>query len=89
MTGCAEGALTVWESTGWGHGRTLCAQAAGQRLPMGGGYTHTAEETATGGETKCMIPSVEKSDCAAREDIALAQAALGHGWGAGGRCRME
>ena len=41
VTGCAGGALTVWESPGWGHGRTLCAQAAGQRLPMGGGYTHT------------------------------------------------
>ncbi len=45
-------ALTVWESTGWGHGRTLCAQAAGQGLPMGGGHTHTAEETAPGGPTR-------------------------------------
>ena len=30
------------------------------------------------GETKCMIPSVGKSDRAAREDIVLAHAALGH-----------
>ena len=37
------GAVTVWESAGWKHGRTLCAQAASQRLRMGGGHTRTAE----------------------------------------------
>jgi hypothetical protein len=52
---------------------------------MGGGHTHTAEETAPGGQpgvagkTKCVVPSVGKSDRAAREDVVLAQAALGHG----------
>ena len=67
-TGCAVGVVPVWESTGWGHGRTPCAQAAGQRLPMGGGHTHTAEGDSTragqpglAGEAKCMIPSVGKS----------------------------
>ena len=52
---------------------------------MGGGHTHTAEETAPGGgqpglagKTKCVVPSVGKSDRAAREDVVLAQAALGH-----------
>ena len=40
---------------------------------MGGRHTHTAEETAPGGPTptKCMIPSVGKSDRAAREDVVL------------------
>ena len=40
--GCSGGVVSVWESTGWGHGRTPCAQAAGQ----------TAEETAPGGPTR-------------------------------------
>ncbi|CAL5220132.1 g2089 [Coccomyxa viridis] len=31
------------------------------------------------GKTKCVVPSVGKSDRAAREDVVLAQAALGHG----------
>ena len=81
MTGCAGGALTVWESTGWGHGRTLCAKAAGQRLPMGGRILLRRQHRAQpglAGETS-MMPSVGKSDRAAREDIVLAQAALGHG----------
>lgn len=31
------------------------------------------------GKTKCVVHSVGKSDRAAREDVVLAQAALGHG----------
>ena len=40
---------------------------------------HRAGQPGLAGETKCMIPSVDKSDCAAKEDIVLAHAALGHG----------
>ena len=51
---------------------------------MGGGYTHTADETAPGGpqpglagKTKCAIPSVGKSDHAAREDVSFSFFFLG------------
>ena len=74
-----------WGSTGWGHGGTLCAQAGGQRIPRGGGHTHTAQDTAPGGGNPARLarPSAwypqGKSDRAARGNAVLAQAALGHG----------
>lgn len=40
---------------------------------------HRAGQPGLAGKTKCAIPSVGKSDRAAREDVVLAQAALGHG----------
>ena len=49
VPGCSDSLGVHWLG---GHGRTLCAQAAGQGLPMGGGHTHTAEETAPGGPTR-------------------------------------
>ena len=39
---------------------------------------HRAGQPGLAGKTKCAILSVGKSDRAAREDVVLAQAALGH-----------
>ena len=56
--GCSGGVVSVWESTGWGHGRTPCAQAAGRLLRR----QHRAGQPGLVGETKCMTPSVGTSD---------------------------
>ncbi len=82
-TGYGGSAVTVWGSTGRGHGGTVCAQADGQTVPRGGGHAHTAEETAPGRATRLGWPGQVRgalrgrSDRAARGDVVLAQAALG------------
>jgi len=63
----------------------LCApEQTVKRSQGGGGHTHTAEETAPGRATRLGWPGQVRgalrgrSDRAARGDVVLAQAALGH-----------
>ena len=62
-TGYGGSALTVWGSTGRGHGGTVCAQADGQMVPRGEGTRilwrrqHRGGLPGSAGQAKCAVPS--------------------------------